>query len=109
MNEGVVFLVEPARDLDLLHLLARRNVDAELRLERRLLVGGGIQEIDPHEAIEVAERIADCAEPAAFGSKPNDHRTTRSACVRGTLARGVSRASGQQSRRDRSCDPAGEG
>src|SRR6185503_4808252 len=62
-------------------------VDTELRLERRLLVGRGIQEVDPDEPIEIAQRIADRAEPAAFGSKSNDHRGTRNAWIRGTLAR----------------------
>ncbi len=56
-DDGLVLFVEPPRHLEALHLLARRDVDAELRLERRLLVGRGVQQVDPNEPFEIAQRV----------------------------------------------------
>ena len=47
---GVAGVVEAARRFDLGQLLAHRNVDAEHRLDRLLLVVGGRNQIDPHRA-----------------------------------------------------------
>ena len=43
-------LIEPARRLDLGHLLARGDGDAERLLHQHVLVLCGIEEIDPHRA-----------------------------------------------------------
>jgi hypothetical protein len=45
--EHARLLVEAVRGLDLAHLLAGRHIDAELRFDALLFVGGGLEQIDP--------------------------------------------------------------
>jgi hypothetical protein len=40
--------IEAARDLDLLHFLARRHGDPEQALDQFVLAGAGIDEIEPY-------------------------------------------------------------
>ena len=51
-HEARVMLdVEPARDLDLLHLLAGRDGDAEQPLDQLVLAGRGIDQIEPDRVV----------------------------------------------------------
>ena len=64
----------------------------------------GFEEIDPDETVEIGQRVADRAEPAAFGSKTSDHRSTSSSLrARDSSTRPCERPE----RRDRRNVPAG--
>ena len=46
--DGVILGIEPARGLDLVHLLQRRHHDAGGAFDEQLLLAAGIEHVDPH-------------------------------------------------------------
>jgi hypothetical protein len=52
-----VGLVEPAGQLDLGHVLAGRNADAQACLDRLLLLAGRIDQLDPHDVVGHGEGL----------------------------------------------------
>jgi hypothetical protein len=53
-EDGAVLGIEPRRDLDLLHVLAVRNVDTEQPFDQRVLLRGRLDQIDPDDPFGAA-------------------------------------------------------
>ena len=53
--DGVVFHIEPARDLDFLHVLFGRHIEAELDVDEGHFLFGRVQEVDPYSLRRITD------------------------------------------------------
>jgi hypothetical protein len=71
---GAILDVEPRRDLDLFHLFARRDADADQLLDRLLLLFRRMEEVGPHYPVPVAENVVNHTQAVVLSDESPDHR-----------------------------------
>ena len=66
------YSIEPVRGFDLTHFLARRHIDAALRLDGEFLLGRRLEQVNPQYVRE--RRVADAGQALALQRLAVEHR-----------------------------------